>query len=59
MLIFLYLLNHLNLPTSITNTRHLNMFLDIKNYRKNGKLSLVFTENQPLLEFLPVVKVSF
>ena len=33
-------------------------YLDVKFCRKNGNLSLAFTENQHLVEFSPVMKVS-
>ena len=34
-------------------------FLDIKICHKNGKFVLVFTENQHLVGFSPIIKVSF
>ena len=75
MLIFLYFLNHLNLPAPFhvyMSSKHQNInftveqenvgslsFLDVNICCKNCKFVKMFTENLHLVEFSPIMKVSF
>ena len=49
---------NINFPFEQENIGSL-LFLDVKICRKNSKFVLAFTENQHLVDFLPIMKVSF